>query len=412
MNDNQNNNSNNNGSEEQKKFGTDSYWDKYDAHDPSVVASEDVDEFVVPDEHATGAVPAENSQPNMENPFQNNIPRDDNAIQNPPQPTPPPQNDFSMPQNPDNLGNVVSEVASDATRNDVMDQNINGGGNPSEPLNTDTTFPSPTSDMNQDNSQVPQTPAPELQAPVSGSVPQEPGVPEKSEMESQEPVQNPEENKLPEVEDLPKTPPIGSAFDVSPTAVDSNSAARDVSANEEIKTDRVVKRNRKKPIIAAIAAIAILALGSSVLFYVSSANNAKSALGVTTPSDIKKIVSNVAELVNLPISESPSQIANITDTAKLGGNPFFANAAKGDVVLIYPKNQEAILYRPSTNRVVAIGPLDNKPTQSVAGASTEAAPTPTASPSATPLPTSSPTPTSKTTPKATSKTEVSPTPTP
>jgi len=422
MNDNQNNNSNqDNSSDANKRLGTDSYWDKYDErskaselqnndfeeHKQNVAASEDVDEFVVPDEHALNAVPSENtgsapSSSDSSDNFMSAVPPQDSSSHNM---VPPAQNDFTVPQNPNNMNNIVSEAVADNSRSDVMDQNIGGGMVPGN-MNPEPSVVNPPSDMNSDPSEIPQVMVLEPQVPDTTPATQAPDsqMPENtdnSNLNSQEPAQAPEENKIPGPEDLPKTPPIASTFD-------SNPAAGDTSAVEEIKTDKVINRNRKKPIIAAISAIAILILGASAFLFVSRAGNLK-APGLASAGDIKKIVSNVAELVNLPIKEQPSQIANITDTSKLTGNPFFANAAVGDVVLIYPKNQQAILYRPSTNRVVAIGPLDNRPTQSVAGVSTEATPTVTpASPSATPIPTSAPT----VAPRVTPRTDVSPSSTP
>ena len=65
----------------------------------------------------------------------------------------------------------------------------------------------------------------------------------------------------------------------------------------------------------------------------------------------------VAKLVKLPVGETPT-IANVTDAAAAKKqSAFFANAQNGDKVLFYVKTGQAILYRPSTNTIVAQGPL-------------------------------------------------------
>jgi hypothetical protein len=68
-------------------------------------------------------------------------------------------------------------------------------------------------------------------------------------------------------------------------------------------------------------------------------------------SQTTQLQDKVAKLVELPTGESPT-IATINDIAKLKGQAFFADAKNGDKVLIYTKAGKAILYRPSTNKVI------------------------------------------------------------
>ncbi len=41
------------------------------------------------------------------------------------------------------------------------------------------------------------------------------------------------------------------------------------------------------------------------------------------------------------------------------GQPFFANAQVGDKVLIYYKAKKAILYNPTDNKIVEVGPISD-----------------------------------------------------
>jgi 4-hydroxy-3-methylbut-2-enyl diphosphate reductase IspH len=67
---------------------------------------------------------------------------------------------------------------------------------------------------------------------------------------------------------------------------------------------------------------------------------------------------DVAKLVQLPDNEIPT-IATVSDVAKLQNQTFFANAKDGDKVLIFNMAKEAILYRPSSNKIIEIAPLSS-----------------------------------------------------
>jgi len=70
------------------------------------------------------------------------------------------------------------------------------------------------------------------------------------------------------------------------------------------------------------------------------------------------ILAKVGALIQLPVGETPT-MATINDAASAKkAQPFLANAQNGDVLIVYPNAQEAILYRPSTNKVIVEGPVN------------------------------------------------------
>lgn len=68
-------------------------------------------------------------------------------------------------------------------------------------------------------------------------------------------------------------------------------------------------------------------------------------------------VNQIGELMLLPEDETPT-LATITDVEKIKEQPFFSKAANEDKVLIYTKNKLAILYRPSDNKIIAVGTVN------------------------------------------------------
>jgi len=149
------------------------------------------------------------------------------------------------------------------------------------------------------------------------------------------------------------------------------------------ETDEMIVKKRSFKLIIVLVIIVIIALVASVYFYskYQEAQKLSQASGQNASNQDANIVAKVGKLIELP-NEAPSQIATVKDKTKLPKYPFFANAQNGDKVLFYAQAKEAILYRPSENKLIDVAPFNPVPTNG---------PTPTGSIS----PSSSPTPTTK-----------------
>lgn len=113
----------------------------------------------------------------------------------------------------------------------------------------------------------------------------------------------------------------------------------------------------------------LLMLGIITLLYqqVQKANQELNTLkqqqAEQKPADeTTSLLEELAQILVLPENETPT-IATVTDTSKLGNQPFFAGAAVGDRVIIYSQSKKAILYRPSDQKVINIAPLTDEITQ-------------------------------------------------
>lgn len=73
--------------------------------------------------------------------------------------------------------------------------------------------------------------------------------------------------------------------------------------------------------------------------------------------EAKQLANEVSKLIELPKDETPT-IATVTDASKVKDKPFFANAQNGDKVLLYAKSSKAVLYRPSTQKLIEVSALN------------------------------------------------------
>ncbi|MFA5744878.1 MAG: hypothetical protein WC887_01555 [Candidatus Paceibacterota bacterium] len=72
-----------------------------------------------------------------------------------------------------------------------------------------------------------------------------------------------------------------------------------------------------------------------------------------------EVLKKVGSLIQLPSGETPT-MATINDAASAKkAQPFLANALNGDILIVYQNAAEALLYRPSTNKLIAVGPVNN-----------------------------------------------------
>lgn len=126
---------------------------------------------------------------------------------------------------------------------------------------------------------------------------------------------------------------------------------------EDIK---IKKGNRGiiKIIIISIIILVVLGLGALSFYFYSQYKKASNELNSTAKDEVSVISRNIGKFMELP-NETPT-LATVTDKEKLQDQVFFQNAQNGDKVLIYSQAQKAILYRPSTSKVVEVTSLISK----------------------------------------------------
>jgi hypothetical protein len=70
------------------------------------------------------------------------------------------------------------------------------------------------------------------------------------------------------------------------------------------------------------------------------------------------ILHNIGKIMQLPSGTTTMMTINDAASAKRA-QPFLVNAQNGDVLIVYTDAAEALLYRPTTNKLIAVGPIDN-----------------------------------------------------
>lgn len=125
---------------------------------------------------------------------------------------------------------------------------------------------------------------------------------------------------------------------------------------------------KKKMLILLACVVTMAALVPSIYFFNKYQKAQKSLQNPTAyaKEEAKQIKEKVGKLIELPQDEEPT-MATVTDADKLREQPFFANAQNGDRVLIFTQAKKAVLYRPSSNKIIEVAPVNignNQATQS------------------------------------------------
>jgi hypothetical protein len=115
-----------------------------------------------------------------------------------------------------------------------------------------------------------------------------------------------------------------------------------------------IKLNKAGMLVVGLVVIVLVgAVGTSVYFYKKANRNPQE----DASKDLANTIKLVGKHIVLPTDEMPT-MATVSDPAKLKDQPFFANAKKGDKVLIYSESRKAVLYNPETDRVVEVAPIN------------------------------------------------------
>lgn len=112
----------------------------------------------------------------------------------------------------------------------------------------------------------------------------------------------------------------------------------------------------KRVLIGALLVIAVLGVGGSV-YYFQQYTALKSNPNAEARKQSDALVAALGRHIELPQDEVPS-VVTIVDKTKLSGQAFFKAAENGDILFAYINTKEAILYRPSTDKIIQVAAIN------------------------------------------------------
>lgn len=116
-----------------------------------------------------------------------------------------------------------------------------------------------------------------------------------------------------------------------------------------------MKKNLKN-ILIVILVIFLISAGAATYYFYNEYQKVKKNPDLISQEEIKSVTSAISKFMDLPTDEQPT-IATVTDKEKLKEQDFFKKSENGDKILIYTNTRKAILFRPSTGRIIEFAPL-------------------------------------------------------
>ena len=139
---------------------------------------------------------------------------------------------------------------------------------------------------------------------------------------------------------------------------------------------------KMKPVTTAVVAVVLL-LAVIAFVSISAARSYKQELEqirqnpqTLAQQEAEALIAKVGRLIVLPEGERPT-IATVTDPERLRDQAFFAQAKKGDKVLIYANARKAILYDPVADKILEVAPVNIGPVAQPIGGTSPVGATPT-----------------------------------
>ena len=124
--------------------------------------------------------------------------------------------------------------------------------------------------------------------------------------------------------------------------------------NKNSRVSSLNPKSKKFLLIPLVAIIALALIGIGAYYFINLSKSDSKVSSTLTPEESQRVIAAIGKLIELPEGEEPI-LATVTDLNLLKSEPFYDKAQNGDRVLIYKNSSLAILYRPSSNKIIKVG---------------------------------------------------------
>ncbi len=135
---------------------------------------------------------------------------------------------------------------------------------------------------------------------------------------------------------------------------------------------------RRHALMIRVLAILLLLSLAACAYFAYQYYRLQSNPTLKAQTETQQTLAQLSKVMMLPNDPNPV-IATITDKTKLEGQPFFKNAQNGDRVVIFPSTMKAVLFRPSTGKIIDVAPLEQSQQNATVPEQAPAAPAKTSS---------------------------------
>lgn len=124
----------------------------------------------------------------------------------------------------------------------------------------------------------------------------------------------------------------------------------------------VSSKHRKRLVYGVILLVALFILIQFAQLSNEAAQLEKQVAGRNTSTtddnpneEAIRLAREIGQFLDLPSDETPT-VATVVDASKVRSQTFFAHAQDNDKVLLFERSGRAVLFRPSTNKVIEFSP--------------------------------------------------------
>ena len=138
--------------------------------------------------------------------------------------------------------------------------------------------------------------------------------------------------------------------------------SKEIKEDVQEVLDQPVKKSKFKvptsrPVLIGAFVLLLIIIVSAVIYTTTTLKDAAVPGGQLSAKEIESLKKEISDKIMVPEGETPT-IATVTDISKLESQPFFRLAQNGDKFVIYGSTRMAILYRPSTHKIVNVAPFN------------------------------------------------------